>query len=299
MIEIVSRSRSLVGESPVWDADGGALWWTDIRGRRLRRLDPASGDETEMETPELAGGVVLDEAGLPWAALETGLFRLDEATGAFRFVSAPDDLPRTHRFNDVTTDPAGRLIAGTMRDVAHGAAAKGTLYSFDGERWRTLFDGFWTINGLAFAPDGRTLYLADSHPSVRTVWACDYDPKTGEAGERRVFVDTAGLAGRPDGAAVDADGDYWLAGVGGGVLYRFTPDGRLRTEIALPVERPTKPAFGGVALDQLYVTSLSVNLERPSPEGLDGALLRLSPGVRGAPVPRFSFKREAPNSVTN
>lgn len=293
MVEIVSRSRSLVGESPVWDSGRGALWWTDIRGRRVRRFDQADGAEHEWTTPELAGGIALAEDGTLYGVFERGLFRLDGG-GAFRFVSGPDDVPSTHRFNDVTVDPSGRLIAGTMREASHGPAPTGTLYAYDGVRWRTLMEGFWTVNGLAFSADGGTMWVSDSHPDVRKIWRCAYDPATGAVGERQVFVDMTGYAGRPDGAALDAEGAYWIAGVGGGRVYRFSPEGALIGAVELPIERPTKPCFGGPELDRLYVTSLSVGLDRTDPVGRDGALLRLDAGVRGAPTPplRLASRQE-------
>ena len=146
-------------------------------------------------------------------------------------------------------------------------------------------------NGLAFSPDGRTFYLADSAAPVRTIWACDYEPASGEIGERRVFVDTHGLAGRPDGGTVDADGCYWMAGIGGWQLVRFTPKGVVDMIVDLPVEKPTKPAFGGADLGTIYVTSigsgLSEGTEARQPQA--GGLFALRvPGVQGLPQPRFA-----------
>ena len=108
---------------------------------------------------------------------------------------------------------------------------------------------------------GRSIF-ADSAAPVRTIWACDYEPASGEIGERRVFVDTHGLAGRPDGGTVDADGCYWMAGIGGWQLVRFTPAGVVDMIVELPVEKPTKPAFGGADLDTIYVTSIGSGSER-------------------------------------
>jgi sugar lactone lactonase YvrE len=154
-----------------------------------------------------------------------------------------------------------------------------------------LIDGLIVTNGCAFSPDGRRFYFSDSEPSIRTIWACDHDPDSGALTNRRVFVDTHGLAGRPDGGTVDADGCYWMAGVGGWQLVRFTPQGKVDRIIDLPVEKPTKVAFGGRDLDVLYVTSIGV----PSAAGGDprqpqaGGIFALHvPGVRGIAQPRFA-----------
>jgi L-arabinonolactonase len=128
------------------------------------------------------------------------------------------------------------------------------------------------------------MYCSDSNPQVRTIWACDYDPATGAPGERRVFFDTRAVAGRPDGGTVDADGCYWMAGVGGSQLVRLTPAGRIDRIVALPVERPTRPAFGGSDLDVLFVTSIGAGTTQPQAGGIF-ALTGL--GVQGVPEVRF------------
>jgi sugar lactone lactonase YvrE len=112
-------------------------------------------------------------------------------------------------------------------------------------------------NGLAWSPDGRTMYHADT--ARKTIWASDYDPGTGATENRRVFaqVDAGGPTGGPDGAAVDAEGFYWSAVFGDGSLLRFDPDGEVERRVPLPVRYPTMPAFGGPDLKTLYVTSAS------------------------------------------
>ena len=137
-----------------------------------------------------------------------------------------------------------------------------------------------TQNGLAFSPDGRTMYLSDSHPQRRLVWAYDYDPDAGLPSNERIFLDLTGQRGRPDGAAVDVDGCYWSCANDGGVVQRFTPQGKLDREIALPMAKPSMCAFGGPALDLLLVTSID-------PAGADksggdaGSVVILRPGVQG------------------
>ena len=154
-----------------------------------------------------------------------------------------------------------------MQDPVDPAAPDGTLYRFGARtNARAMLGGLFVANGLAFSPDGRTLYHSDSFPSVRTIWAWDLDPDDGTIANRRVFVDTKGMPGRPDGGAVDADGCYWMAGNDGWEIVRFTPAGKVDRRIALPVAKPSMLAFGGARLDMIYVTSI-----RPS-----GADLRTS-----------------------
>jgi L-arabinonolactonase len=129
------------------------------------------------------------------------------------------------------------------------------------------------------------MYCSDSNPQVRTIWACDYDPTTGAPSARRIFFDTREVAGRPDGGTVDADGCYWMAGVGGSRLVRLTPAGRIDRILEVPVERPIKPAFGGSNLDVLFVTSIGAS-DRLQP--LAGGLFAVTRlGVQGVPEVRF------------
>jgi sugar lactone lactonase YvrE len=133
------------------------------------------------------------------------------------------------------------------------------------------------------------MYFSDSNRAVRTIWACDYDTVTGTPGEPRVFFDTRQVKGRPDGGTVDAEGCYWQAGIEGWALYRISPEGELMMTVDVPVEKPTKPMFGGPDLDILYFTSLSSGLDpaRPQPEA--GSLHAVTGlGIKGFPQTRFA-----------
>jgi sugar lactone lactonase YvrE len=92
--------------------------------------------------------------------------------------------------------------------------------------------------------------------------------------------------GRPDGAAVDADGCYWTCANDAGMLHRFTPAGELDRSVELPVKKPAMCAFGGASLETLFVTSI-----RPPTAAQDqplaGAVFALHPGVQGLPEPEF------------
>jgi sugar lactone lactonase YvrE len=219
--------------------------------------------------------------------METGWFHLDPRDdGTVRstpLASFPQPLPGM-RFNDGRCDRQGRFRAGTMlMDMAAGRDA-GALWALDAQgRPKLLVDGLIVPNGMAFSPDGRTMYLSDSHPKVQTVWAFDYDVDSGLPSRRRVFVDMHQHPGRPDGAAVDADGCYWICGNDAGMVHRFTPEGRLDRSLALPVKKPAMCAFGGADLDTLYVTSIRPAGTDLSDQPLAGGVFALRPGVRGLP----------------
>jgi sugar lactone lactonase YvrE len=223
--------------------------------------------------------------------METGLFalelRADGTVGAER-LAAPPELAPGMRFNDGRCDRQGRFWAGTMWMDMAAARPVGALYSYAPQAGLStpLVTGLVTQNGLAWSPDGRTMYLSDSHPSRRIVWAYDFDADAGLPHNRRVFVDMAAYVGRPDGATVDADGCYWVAGNDGGSLLRFTPAGALERELKLPFAKPSMPCFGGPRLDTLLVTSIPAPGRQDDPYA--GAVVLLRPGVQGLAETMFA-----------
>ena len=172
-----------------------------------------------------------------------------------------------------------------LMDMAQALPA-GALYGLEANgELKAILSDLIVPNGLAFSPDGRTMYLSDSHPSVQRIWAFDYDTATGTPSNRRLFVDMNPLPGRPDGAAVDEDGCYWICGNDAGMIHRFTPAGKLDRSLELPVKKPAMCAFGGPGLDTLYVTSIRPDNIDLSDQPLAGGLFALRPGVRGLPEP--------------
>jgi len=236
---------------------------------RLERTEPFESASIEREEHVVA----LEEAG------ENGLLE------GQKLVTVEHARPGM-RFNDGRCDRQGRMRAGTMLMDMSQALPVGVLYGLEANgELNTILSDLIVPNGLAFSPDGRTMYLSDSHPSVQKIWAFDYDTATGTPSNRRLFVDMNPLPGRPDGAAVDEDGCYWICGNDAGMIHRFTPAGKLDRSFELPVKKPAMCAFGGPGLDTLYVTSIRPDNIDLSDQPLAGGLFALRPGVRGLPEP--------------
>lgn len=286
-IEPISDVRTSVGESPAWSVSEKCLYSVDIWSKTLWRHD-VQGVSTAYIMPEMAAAVLIAERGV-LVALETHLLHGHPEHADWVVINAPDDHPASHRFNDACVDPLGRLVIGTMRQSHLGAEPTGKLYVYANKEWTVLATGLWTCNGLAFSPDGRTLYFSDSHSEVQKIWAADYDPIRGIISATREFACLRPFAGRPDGAAIDSQGNYWIAGVGGGCLYCFDNEGGLRETIALPVENPTKVAFGGAGLTELFVTSMAEKLTLPNSLGLAGSILSFEVEVAGLPATPVSL----------
>ena len=167
------------------------------------------------------------------------------------------------------------------------ARPEGHLYRYTHEDGISapVVSGLIVQNGLGFSPDGRTMYLSDSHGSRQTIWAFDYDTGSGTPHGQRLFVDMKNHRGRPDGAAVDVDGCYWICGNDEGCILRFTPEGKLDRTIDLPMLKPSMCSFGGVGMDTLLVTSIAAG-KAPGDEWA-GATLLVRPGVCGVPETPF------------
>jgi sugar lactone lactonase YvrE len=299
-VEAAGPVPAAAGESPVWRAAEQALYWVDIPAQKIVRLRLESGERSEWLLPEKVACIAFDRRGTVLAGCETGLFAvtLSEASAPLatqaepvkvsgRKLAAPVFPFGDMRFNDGRCDRQGRFWTGTMVQDMAAANPAGALYRFDadGVLSAPVVDGLITQNGLGWSPDGSTMYLSDSHPLRRQIWAFDYDVETGEPRNRRVFADLNHYVGRPDGAAVDADGCYWICANDAGALLRFTPQGKLDRQIAVPAIKPAMCAFGGRDLDTLFVTSI-----RPAAGASehDGHLFAVRPGVGGLPEPEFA-----------
>lgn len=286
---VVSTTRDTVGESPVWDAQAQVLFWVDIEGRRIHKLDWSSGRQQSWDTPERVGCIALAEGGGLVAAMESGVFsvRLQAAPAAAFTRLAAITHPMPHmRFNDGRCDASGRFWISTMCMDMSLAAPVGAWYCLDERGLSPAHcEGLVTPNGLAFSPDARTMYVSDSHPSVQKVWAFAFDLAQGRIGTGREFLDMTHMPGRPDGAAVDSEGCYWICGNDAGLVHRFSPAGQLLSSVPVPVAKPSMCAFGGAQLDTLFVTSICPT---GVPAGLCGAVFAIDVDVCGRPEPRFT-----------
>ncbi|MEP6677962.1 MAG: SMP-30/gluconolactonase/LRE family protein, partial [Betaproteobacteria bacterium] len=185
-------------------------------------------------------------------ALRDGVWLADSEGRLERRIAAAPYADAHHRFNDGRCDPRGRFLPGTMNEKRD--ASTGALYRLEADDSLVeLFGGVMTSNGLAFSPDGRTMYHADT--PTHTINAYDYDVESGTPSNRRVFARWSGETDRPDGGAVDSAGNYWSAFYRGGIVVQLSPRGDVLAQFAVPAMCPTMCAFGGADLKTLYVTS--------------------------------------------
>lgn len=282
-----------LGESPTWVAVEAALYWIDIAACAVHRLHPASGMHHSWPLPAEPGCIAPCADGGLILAMRSGLAWFQPRSGALTPIApAPYDTGNM-RFNDGRCDSAGRLWVGTLYEPRDQPLAP--LYRVERGVISDSGKRATVSNGIAFSPDDRTLYQADTNAHL--IRAYDFDRRHGTLGPARLFqqfVDerpAQDYGGRPDGAAVDSAGAYWCAMYEGARLLRLAPDGKLLREVRLPVRCPTMVAFGGADLRTLYVTTARHN--RPATElqqyPLSGYLLSLRVEVAGRP--EFAYIR--------
>jgi sugar lactone lactonase YvrE len=283
--ELVWDARCGVGESCVWDAERRRILFADIPAGRIYSYGTTDGQQHHWTLPDVVGSFGLSRSGRLVVALRHRVVLFDTRRGLIEDFTSQVDEPVANRFNDGKVGPDGCFWVGTM-DGSPARGPTGALYriSPDGRIERKA-DGYVTSNGLAWSPDGQTMFHSDSRQCFIDAW--DFDATRGRITNRRRIATLSDEEGRPDGAATDAEGCYWSAGVSAGCLNRFSPTGELLDKIAMPVPTPTMPCF---AADAVYVTSLrdgrdAATLDRYP--GL-GGLFRLPAPLAGAPVGLFA-----------
>ncbi len=276
-----------LGEGPVWSALEQVLYWVDINAPSLNRFDPATGRNVVMPMPESIGCFALRAGGGFVVALRSGLwFARADGTLERQVAAAPYD-PAHHRFNDGRCDPQGRFFAGSMNERRDAASA--TLVRLDADlSLTTVLTDVTISNGLAWSPDGGTMYHADT-PTL-TVRAFDYDAATGMPTNPRRFASWSAETDRPDGGAVDSAGNYWSAFFRGGKVVKLSPRGETLADYPIPAMCPTMCAFGGADLRTLYVTTARNNRDADELARLprSGGLFSMRVDVPGRPEPFFA-----------
>ena len=284
-IEVAYAVPMAVGECPLWHAEEAALYWVDIDAFTVHRLDPASGEHRSWLLASEPASLAMCAGGGLMVALRSGFAHLNTVSGELTPVAdAPYD-PATTRFNDGRVDAAGRFWVGTLYEPRDKQAAQ--MFCLQHGKVRQIWSGGMTVsNGLAFSPDQRSLYHADT--TTHRIDRYGFDLATGALSGPERFqqfsTDKANnYGGRPDGAAVDSEGAYWSAMFEGGRLLRFAPDGALLQEVKLPLRCPTMMAFGGADLRTLYITSASHkrSAEERAQYPLTGCVLSMRVDVPG------------------
>ncbi len=242
-----------LAECPLWNVREKALYWTDILNGEIWRYDAQTGESALFWSGRMqTGGMAFTTEGNLVICSDQGVFILENSKGRsilHQIYSLP--FEKNERFNDVTTDPAGRLIAGTKKENLKD----GILYSFERIKSpQVLLEGIGISNGMTFSPDHKYFYHTDS--LAGTIRRYEYDIRSGSISNPETWYHTSGTdAGSPDGITMDSEGYIWVAFWGASCIRRISPSGKVMAEFAVPAVQPSSVMFGGPALDTLFITS--------------------------------------------
>lgn len=288
-IELAVDADNHLGEAPIWSVAEQALWWVNCEHLpQLHRWEPKNGSHRVWPMPQRIGGFVLKASGGLLVALADGVYDFSADDGGLA-LRAPSPLPPHVKLHECLCDRQGRFWVGSYDHAfpADRNAKGGSWYRLHGDKLIEVITGIAVANGLAFSPDGRTMYASDS--PTRRVDAYDLDPDTGALSRKRVFLALGEGEGFVDGGTVDAAGGYWLANVGAGAMRRYLPDGTLDRIVALPFSNPTKGIFGGDDMATLFITSTKMAMPATMiPTTSNGGLFACRPGEKGIPETPFA-----------
>ncbi len=284
--ELVVDAHAELAESPVWDDRLDRLWWVDLLGGVVHLTDPSTGGDTTIPVGQPIGALALRSVGGPILAVRDGFATLDPGSGRLEVVApiAPDD-PGI-RMNDGKVGPDGGYWAGSM--AADERPGLGRLHRLDPDGTVTeILTGLTIPNGLDWTADGRQLLFIDT--PTRRVDRFDVAASGRSISGRRPAIELREGPGWPDGMTLDAEGYAWVCLWDGWAVERYAPGGQLDRRIELPAAQVTSCAFGGPALDELYITTGQEGFPpggRPDQPNA-GGVFRVRPGVRGRPTRRF------------
>jgi xylono-1,5-lactonase len=269
-----------LGEGPLWSPRDQALWFVDIKQKRIHRFDPKSGKGKSWNAPAQPGFLAPLANGDFIAGLKGGLFTFSPKSGRFVLRHKVEAHKPENRLNDGAVDAEGYLWFGSMHDGEEHPT--GCLHRLEDGGPREIDPGYVITNGPAFSPDGKTLYHTDT--LARVIHAFDRAPG-GVLTNKRVFVTIEDGAGYPDGPTVDSEGCVWTGLFAGWSARRYSPEGKLLMDVRFPCANVTKIAFAGADLRTVYATTAWKGLDPAARKAqpLAGGLFRFEVDVAGVP----------------
>jgi sugar lactone lactonase YvrE len=287
-IYCITNQRAGLGESPVWSKEENCVYWIDILGPSLLCTDLATQRTRVWKMPNPIGMIALRTRGGLIVALEDGIYSFDASRGNLELLTHLEEACFENRPNDGKCDVKGRLWVGTMNKV-DSSQATGAFYRIAPSLTIDKINcGIRIPNGLAWSPDDSVMYHTDTRSNM--VYSYNFNSANGERSEKKEFFSFGqNKNGSVDGAAMDIEGGYWAALYGGGKLVRIMPDGAVEREIPLPVTQPTMPAFGGMDMKTIFITTArqKLNADTLVSQDFAGGLLSLQVDVPGLPVHPF------------
>lgn len=285
-LELISDTKSIIAESPTWDAKNASIYWVDIISKKIFRYNTVTEKTDTAAVNKYVSYIVPQRKNSVAIGLQDGFYSYDFITKEQTLLGRPENFnPFMYRFNDGKCDVNGRLWAGTTSFYEESFEC--SLYQLNGDhKLKEMETGINVSNGLGWSPQNDKFYYIDS--GVKLVFCYDFEPENGAISNRKILIDFKEEGANPDGMTVDEEGMLWIAHWGGHQVSRWNPEtGKKIGSIALPVKKVTSCVFGGINLDELYITTARFNADQSDLEPFAGGVFRIKPGVKG--LPTFSF----------
>lgn len=246
MQRINESFRCIVAEGPLWDDVTNTLFYVDILGKCIFKMDYSTKNIQKIEVGQQIGCLALCENGDLLLAMQDGIYRMN-AKGEKTLAHQPIEI-KGRRFNDGKVGPDGCFYVGTTDEKSNGA-----FYRLKDGVLDELFDGCGCSNGLDWSVDGSRLFYCDT--PLQRVEVFDFNSDTNTLHNRRTFVEIPEVMGKPDGFAMDENDHIWLGLWGGNAVVEICRDGSFGGRIQVPAPKASCCCFAGENLSDLIITT--------------------------------------------
>lgn len=275
------QTNAALGEGAFWNYEDQELYWVDIEGKKLHIFNPLKNQNRTFPVPSRIGTVVPVNNQTAVIALEDGIYIINTQDGSIKLLSDVEANMPQNRFNDGKCDPNGNLWVGSMH--FEQSSPQANLYKVDGNGdYTVMLDSVTISNGIVWTSDKKMMFYIDT--PTKKIKAFDFDAEKSTITNERTAAEVEESLGFPDGMAIDENNNLWVGMWNGNSVLCFDPKtGKVIDKIEVPAHNVTSCAFGGENLDQLYITTASIDMTDDEKEKfpLAGSIFVAVPGVKG------------------
>lgn len=255
-IEIFSDTKCILGEGPLWNRNTEELFWVDIKTHTIYSKSTTTLIEKKWQLEIGVSAVIYAIDDYILFCANGNIYKLVLATGAVELVRECIALKDGIRTNDARVDKHGCLWFSTMSD--EGKEGQGSIYRVTDTKVITVADNITIPNSICFSADKKIAYYTDS--ALQKIFMVKLNSSGNPVtGTTELFVDLTGTSNIPDGSVTDTHGNLWNAQWDGWRIVCYTPTGKEKQVIELPIQRPTCPCFGTTE-NVIYVTSADTDV---------------------------------------
>jgi gluconolactonase len=263
----ILAERLAFPEGPAFQASG-ALWFVEYESGHLSQWK--AGEVTRVPCGGQPNGLAFDGQSRAWVcdAGRNAVIRYGLPAGARQVFAATINGSALFMPNDLAFDAQGNLLFSCPGGEANQATGYVCCLTPSGQL-TTIAEQMYFPNGLAFSADGRTLYIAETYQ--QRIWRGEWDDTMQRWHNPQPWAYVGGTTDGPDGMAIGADGQLYVAVYSLGCIKAIAPDGATSAVYSLPGNNPTNCAFDPTGQLGLVVTEAE--------KGLLISLPELGPGV--------------------